>query len=101
MSIVLPALAVAFAAFCVWLTVRIINRRERWAKWTAVALLVGAPPLYLLSWGPTCWLASRGYVPAWAGDAVNAFYWPINWTFTNGYQPVASAIAWYGNLWRP
>jgi type II secretion system protein G len=41
MSIVLPALAVAFAAFCVWLSVRICNRRERWAKWTLGAALVG------------------------------------------------------------
>jgi len=31
----LAALAVAFAAFCIWLTVRIITRRERWAIWTA------------------------------------------------------------------
>jgi len=27
MSIALPALAVAFAAFCIWLTVRIVTRR--------------------------------------------------------------------------
>lgn len=40
MIIVLPALAVAYAAVCVWLAVRIINRREKWASWTAVALLV-------------------------------------------------------------
>jgi hypothetical protein len=38
MSILIPALAVAFAAFCVWLGVRVYNRRERWAKWTAVGL---------------------------------------------------------------
>lgn len=38
MTIVLPTLAVAFAAFCVWLTVRIYNRRERWATWTLAAL---------------------------------------------------------------
>src|SRR5690349_19586030 len=54
MTIVLPALALAFAAFCVWLAVRIINRRERWAKWTAAVI---APPLlYLLSFGPACWI---------------------------------------------
>ena len=40
MHIALLIAAVVFAAFCVWLTVRIINRRERWAKWTAVALIV-------------------------------------------------------------
>ena len=40
--IVLPALAAAFGALCVWLTVRIVNRQERWAKWTlAGALIVG------------------------------------------------------------
>ena len=38
----LLCLAVAFAAFCVWLTVRIVNRRERWAKWTAAATLLMA-----------------------------------------------------------
>jgi hypothetical protein len=31
MTILLPALAVAFAAFCVWPAVRVVNRRERWA----------------------------------------------------------------------
>lgn len=41
-SIILPALAIAFAAFCVWLGVRIFNRRERWAKRT-LAALVGLP----------------------------------------------------------
>jgi len=40
MTSVLPALAVAFAAFRVWLTVRIINRGERWANWTLVVLVV-------------------------------------------------------------
>ena len=30
MTIVLPALGVAFAATRVWLTVRIVNRREKW-----------------------------------------------------------------------
>jgi|GEM_PF-3047674 len=33
-----PSLGVALAAICVWLAVRIINRRERWARRTAVAI---------------------------------------------------------------
>jgi hypothetical protein len=45
-TILLSTLAVAFAAFCVWLTVRIVNRRERWAKWT-LAVVVGLPVLYV------------------------------------------------------
>ena len=58
MTIVLPALGVAFAAFCVWLTVRIVNRRERWAKWT-LATIIAVPLLYVLSFGPWCWISSR------------------------------------------
>jgi hypothetical protein len=45
MTIILPTLAVACGALCVWLTVRIVNRRERWAIWsliTVVALAVYA-----------------------------------------------------------
>jgi H+/Cl- antiporter ClcA len=43
MAIALSIVGIAFAAFCVWLTVRIVNRRERWAKWTlAAVLLLGA-----------------------------------------------------------
>lgn len=57
MGIVLPTLAVAFAAFCVWLGVRIFNRRERWAKWTAVGLIVMLA--YPLGFGPACWISSR------------------------------------------
>ena len=48
--ILLPALVVAFAAFCVWLTVRIVNRRERWAKWT-LAVVVGMPVLVIAAVG--------------------------------------------------
>ncbi|HEY3965188.1 MAG TPA: hypothetical protein VGM05_11605 [Planctomycetaceae bacterium] len=58
MTILLPVLAVVFAAFCVWLTVRIVNRRERWAKWT-LAGAVGVPVLYVASFGPIVWLADR------------------------------------------
>jgi hypothetical protein len=49
MNIGLPALVVAFAALCVWLTVRIVNRRERWAKRLTVFLVVLAsyPGAYL------------------------------------------------------
>lgn len=43
MTLLLPTLGVAFAAFCVWLTVRIVNRRERWAKWMAVGLSIVVP----------------------------------------------------------
>ena len=46
MSTLLPAMCIAFAAFCVWLTVRIINRRERWAM--SVARITVAVGLFLV-----------------------------------------------------
>jgi|GEM_PF-5182500 len=55
-------LAIAFAAFCVWLTVRVVNRRERWARRTMVG--AAAVVLYVLGFGPTCWLVDGGYIAA-------------------------------------
>jgi len=72
MSIALLVLAVAFGACCIWLTVRIVNRRERWAKWTAVALVLGLPLLYVLSIGPMCWFSTPHTIGI-AGPARNPF----------------------------
>lgn len=70
MTIILPALAVAFAAVCVWLAVRIVNRGERWAKWTASALILMLA--YPLSFGPACAMVERSWLPmfvvAWLYD---------------------------------
>ncbi len=45
--------ALIFTAFCIWLIVRIVNRREKWARWT-LAGAVGIPALYIASFGPAC-----------------------------------------------
>jgi hypothetical protein len=58
MAIAIAISAVAIAAFCVWLAVRIFNRRERWAKWS-LAVAIWLPLLYVLSFGPWCWIVSR------------------------------------------
>jgi hypothetical protein len=76
-TILLPALAVAFAAFCVWLTVRIVNRRERWAKWT-LAVVIGLPVPYVASFGPACWLAKRSEL-TWSRRVAPRIYWPLGW----------------------
>jgi|GEM_PF-3443515 len=57
-TLVLFIFGITSAAFCVWLTVRIINRRERWAKWM-LAAIVGMPVLYVASFGPAVWLVAR------------------------------------------
>jgi hypothetical protein len=53
--------------------VRILNRRERWAKRT-LAAVIGIPTLYVLSFGPACWISSR-LQPS--GKFVSAIYLPI------------------------
>lgn len=73
MDIVLPALAVAFTAFCVLLTVRIVNRREWWAKQT-LAAVVGLPAVYIASFGPACWINERLGVGM---NAISIVYDPI------------------------
>jgi hypothetical protein len=108
MSIVLPALAVAFAAFCVWLAVRIYNRRERWAKWTAVGLVLAVVIIYPLSIGPACWIVAKP-IPAQIGiddsDQYRVWigYWPIGWlseSEKNGSY-CEKMLIWYSGLWLP
>jgi hypothetical protein len=99
MNVLIPAFAVAFAAFCVWLTVRIVNRRERWAKWTAVGLVmvfVGYP----LSYGPACGLVAKGVIPESSMDAFAIIYCPMIWLITEGPVPVRQPVRWYHRLWQ-
>lgn len=100
MTIVLPALAAAFAAFCVWLSVRIVNRRERWAKWMLATAFIGTPMLYVASFGPVCWWFTDRELDG--GEVVNiapSLYWPIGWLAGDGPEPLSSAINWYGTIW--
>jgi hypothetical protein len=95
MSILLPALAVAFAAFCVWLGVRIVNRRERWAKWTLL-MSVGLPVLYFLSFGPACWWFSEPIsFQGVRGKHVSRFYLPIGWIENRVPRRLSTPIRWY------
>jgi hypothetical protein len=105
MAVLLPVLYVGFAAFCIWLAVRIVNRRERWAKRTALGL--GVLLAYPLSFGPACWTASR--IDEQSDDRIfrdariiATVYRPIARTllrFTNGKpieHPAWTAIRYYG-----
>jgi len=107
MAILIPALGVAFAAFCVWLTVRIVNRRERWAKWTLGAV-VGLPLLYVASFGPACWwFPKRVRVGSMSLDGKTGsvgydcsaprIYWPIGWLAERA-PTIYSAVSWFSGL---
>jgi len=94
MTTLLPTLTVVFAALCVWLTVRIVNRRERWAKCTLVTTIL-LPVLYVGSFGPWCWIVSRsatetGLVP------VPAVFEPLTRCLREGR--LGDALEWYTKL---
>ena len=96
MTIILPALAAAFAAFCVWLTVRIVNRKERWAKLTALWLIVvlltyplSIGPVMKISRFPGIWVATYG--------PVHTFYLPLRWVCE--MSGTVEILWWYAGLW--
>jgi hypothetical protein len=112
MKFLLPALAVAIAAFCVWLIARIVNRPERWAKWTAVGLLVvligyplsGGPARSLLMWKgslpPRTIVLPDGTSTRIGGTVMNYGKWmpiyaPLNWAAS---QKFGAPIQWYFDL---
>ncbi|HLJ12814.1 MAG TPA: hypothetical protein VKU82_16575 [Planctomycetaceae bacterium] len=85
-----------FAVLGIWLTVRIINRREKWAK-RAAAMLVAAFVGYPLSYGPFCWFAV--YVgPDWTRSMWVVLYWPLE--FIAGERGAMREILdWWLSLW--
>lgn len=95
MAIAFATFGVSYAAFSIWLTVRIVNRRERWAKRTAVVLAVLAV-LYPISAGPLAWLIVHGYL---RNDPFYEFYSPLSWLWTYGPEPFRSVYRWYFGLW--
>jgi hypothetical protein len=98
LCVLVPALGVTFAGFCIWLAVRIFSRRERWAKRLAVALVV-AQLGYLLSFGLIARLEFRGSLPRSLKPAFEAVYFPFGWGVNFGPQWIRSPIIWYLDLW--
>lgn len=91
MPIAVAIIGVAFAAFCVWVGARIVNRRERWAKRTAL-LLLAVVTLYPLSLGPACLIAKR-----WDSQ-LPMIYEPLLWTRRQN-TAAGETISWYIRLW--
>jgi len=99
MTIFLSALAVAYTAFCVWLMVRFVNRRERRAKWT-LAVLVQLPVLYVSSFGPARVFDDpiqhpRGF------NILLAVYWPLGKTALSGPRFVGDPLFRYALMFAP
>jgi predicted permease len=94
---ILTIFGIAVAAFCVWLGLRIYNRREKWAKRTAIVIVLMLA--YPLSIGPACWLDSRGWLPAWALTGCRVFYAPV---FRVAERSPGTAVLYleYTGYWR-
>jgi len=95
----------AFAAVWIGLAVRIINRRDRWAKWT-LAIVCAIPALYALSFGPACWRASRPFgkhgAIAGADDGrIPVIYWPLCAEARHSSGIPGKAINWYARVGMP
>jgi hypothetical protein len=99
MTILLSALAVTFAAFCVWLTLRVVNRRERWAKWM-LAIALALPVLYVVSFGPAFWIygsicstaSSDGECSRLIGRGLYATYRPLIDQMTYNHRTASGRI---------
>lgn len=99
MAITLSIFGIAFAAFCVWLGVRIYNRREQWAKWTAAGMAVMIVVGYPLSIGLANWLYRRLGQPAWLREAGPKLYWPIDWITDHGPEWLHDLVTAYVQWW--
>jgi hypothetical protein len=104
MSVVLPALATAFAALCVWLAVRTVNRGYKPGKRFGLAIRLAVLVAYPLTFGPACWTCLR---TGNGSEALHFFYRPI---ILVGSLPQekrdhpgfpAKVILWYANLGVP
>src|SRR5258708_2207174 len=93
--IIATVIGLVAGAFCIWLTVRLVNHRKKrgvafWATVVVVVALAGYP----LSFGPAFWFYSR-LVTTSVGHFANRFYHPIIYTWRSGPEWIAEPIGWY------
>src|SRR5579872_938716 len=101
MAVALSIFGVALAAFCVWLGVRIVNRRERWARRT-LAVVVALPVLYVAGFGPAVWIKFRFFPKRHSVDsAIEYVYRPILSRMEFPHNLIADAFDWYAEIGIP
>ena len=102
MAILIPALFAAFAAFCIWLAVRIVNRRERWAKWTSAVVAVMVI-FYPLSVGPASGLFAHHILSEQMMPTFKIIYAPlqlvIQWGVDSRSPWFEDGFFWYMGIW--
>ena len=67
------------------------------AFWATV--VASMPVLYVLGFGPACWLVDRGWLTGRPRELAGDFYTPIVWAYVYGPSSVSHTIEWYATLW--
>ena len=87
------ASAVALAAFCIWLAVRIVNRRGMSPRMTWAAAITGVVLFgYVLSCGPACRLLTKGVLPY---SHFERAYQPCTRLAIHGCPMVRNLLGWW------
>jgi hypothetical protein len=99
MDLLLLACGAGYVAGSVWLLVRWINRRERWVKRVAWGMIL-LPILYILSFGPACWITSRmDQGRDWGRKILPKGYAPIvRWFSEPEPAHLVNLARWYSRL---
>ena len=87
------------AAFTVWLVVRIVNRRERWATRTAAAM-IALSVMYPLSFGPAHWYVNSRPLQMQSVVGIMWFYSPLH-SAARRSPVIERSILSYVELWSP
>jgi hypothetical protein len=71
------------------------------AFWTTIVVVV--PVLYVLSFGPACWISSRrpvgtGETSARSAKIVSIAYRPMMWTYDISPKFIRRGITWYSGV---
>jgi hypothetical protein len=62
-----------------------------------VTLLLLLPALYVVSFGPACWLCNNRYLD---GEIAWLIYRPITWLVVRGPAPIRRAIWWWEGVFE-
>jgi hypothetical protein len=60
-----------------------------------VVLLIGLPMLYVVSFGPACWIADSGFIDFLR---IRPFYRPLRRHIWHCPTPIVRTLCWWGNL---
>jgi hypothetical protein len=93
MDSVLTILGVTFAAWCIWLTVRTLNQRQRSRRMIVHTALVSVVVVsYPLSFGPACRLAVEGVTPI---SPTTTIYQPCLHLAIDRPDPMSGPLWWW------